>query len=135
LPAVAALAAKVGAISLALVGLSAVAASAAKADANAAHHSVLPFDGVTKTTIEGTVARLLWQNPHTFVAVDVGAHRWTIESEGASILQRLGWTSESLTVGDAVTVTGARARDGRRLMRCHTIKTHARELPCFGSPS
>src|SRR5688572_21370207 len=117
---------RVGAIGLALVGAM---------GAIGAHHSVLPFDGVTRTTIEGTVARVLWQNPHTLIAVEVGQHRWTIESEGASILQRLGWTAESLKIGDAVTVTGARARDGRRLMRCQTIKTRDRELPCFGSPS
>ena len=95
------------------------------------HHSVLPFDGVTKTTIEGTVARVLWQNPHTLVAVDVGQHRWTVESEGSFILQRLGWTAESVNVGDIVTVTGARARDGRRLMRCTTIRVGTQKLPCF----
>ena len=97
-----------------------------------AHHSVLPFNGVTKTTIDGTVARVLWQNPHTLVAVDVGPHRWTVESEGSSILQRLGWTVESFKVGDAVTVTGARAKDGRRLMRCTTITIGNQQLPCFG---
>jgi hypothetical protein len=97
-----------------------------------AHHSVLPFDGVTKTTIEGTVARVLWQNPHTLIAVDVGQHRWTIESEGALLLLRLGWTSDSLKAGDTVTVTGARAKDGRRLMRCKTITIRNHSLPCFG---
>jgi len=111
-----------------------LAGAIALTDARAieAHHSVLPFDGVTKTTIEGTVARVLWQNPHTLIAVDVGEHRWTIESEGSTILQRLGWTAESITVGDAVTATGARAKDGRRLMRCTTITIGNRQLPCFG---
>lgn len=106
------------------------------------HHSVLPYDGVTKTTIEGTVVRVLWQNPHTLIVVSVGDHRWTIESEGSLILQRLGWTSDSLKAGDKVTVTGARAKDGRRLMRCTTISLRLRsgqgpgdqQLHCF-SPS
>lgn len=99
------------------------------------HHSVLPYNGVTATTIEGKVARVLWQNPHTLIAVDVGEHRWTVESEGSSILQRLGWTGESLRVGDSVTVTGARAKDGRRLMRCKTVVVGTTSLPCFSSPS
>jgi hypothetical protein len=106
------------------------------------HHSVLPFDAVTATTIEGTVARVLWQNPHTLIAVDVGRNRWTIESEGALVLQRLGWTSDSLKAGDTVIITGARAKDGRRLMRCKTVTLRLgsgpalgdRQLPCF-SPS
>jgi hypothetical protein len=100
-----------------------------------AHHSVLPFDGVTKTTIDGTVARVLWQNPHTLIAVDVGQNRWTIESEGSSILQRLGWTSESLRVGDAITVVGARAKDGRRWIRCTTITLGEQQWPCFSASS
>jgi hypothetical protein len=100
-----------------------------------AHHSVLPFDGVTATTVRGTVVRVLWQNPHTLIAVDVGEQRWTIEAEGSSILERLGWTRASLTTGTAITVTGARAKDGRRLIRCTTIRTGDRQLSCFPSPS
>ena len=100
-----------------------------------AQHSVLPFDGSTPTSIEGTVARVLWQNPHTLVAIDVGHDRWTIESEGSTILQRLGWTSGSLKTGDRIIVTGARAKDGRRFMRCTTIRLDDRQLPCFVSPS
>ena len=120
---------------MATAALLVIALSTVAPRAKVEHHSVLPFDGVTKTTIEGTVVRLLWQNPHTLIAVDVGQHRWTIESEGAIILQRLGWTSDSLKAGDAVIVTGARARDGRRLMRCTTITLGDRQLPCFSPPS
>jgi hypothetical protein len=100
-----------------------------------AHHSVLPFDGATATTVQGTVVRVLWQNPHTRIAIDAGEHRWTIEAEGSSILTRLGWTPASLTTGLAITATGARAKDGRRLMRCTTIRIGDRQLPCFPSPS
>ena len=100
-----------------------------------AHHSVLPFDGVTATTVRGTVVRVLWQNPHTLIAVDVGEQRWTIEAEGASILARLGWTPGVLSSGTAITVTGARAKDGRRLMRCTTIRIGDRQFSCFPSAS
>lgn len=116
-----------GAIGLTFVGAMGVAV--------AAHHSVLPFDGSTATTIEGSVARVLWQNPHTLIAVDVGGERWTIESESSTVLARLGWTRDVVSAGDKVIVTGARAKDGRRLMRCTTITVNAHRLPCFGSRS
>jgi hypothetical protein len=97
-----------------------------------AHHSVLPFDGATPTIVEGTVVSLLWQNPHTMITVAVDSARWTIESEGATVLQRLGWTDRLIRAGDRITVTGARAKDGRRLMRCRTVTlADGRECPCF----
>ena len=111
------------------------AAAAILIAALVAHHSVLPFDGATVTRIEGTVVQILWQNPHTLIAVDVDAARWTIESEGSTALQRLGWTRDALKTGDTVIVIGARAKDGRRFMRCKTISRGGQDLRCFGSPS
>ncbi len=99
----------------------------------AAHHSILPFDGSTATTLEGTVVRVLWQNPHTLMALDVDGQRWTVESEGSAILERLGWTRATVKAGDKVRVVGARAKDGRRLLRCQSVTTQdRRKLTCFG---
>jgi hypothetical protein len=97
---------------------------------------VLPFDGTTPTVVAGTVSRVLWQNPHTYIELDVrgesGIEQWRAESEAAAVLTRLGWTREQLSKGTRVTVTGARARDGRRLMRCTVIELDDRtRLPCF----
>jgi hypothetical protein len=124
---------RLGAIVLAVVGAMGVIGATGAIGAMAPHHSVLPFDGASATTIEGTVARVLWQNPHTLITVDVESVRWTIESEAAGVLQRLGWTETTIKSGDRVTVTGARAKDGRRLMRCKTITmTNGNQLLCFG---
>jgi hypothetical protein len=103
-----------------------------------AHHSVLLYDGSTPTTLTGTVVKVLWQNPHAYIDLDAsvdGAHaRWTVESEGPVALERLGWTKATLRAGDAVTITGARARDGSARLRCATITlADARRLPCFAS--
>ena len=103
-----------------------------------AHHSVLAFDGSTATTLTGTVVKVLWQNPHAYIDLDVAASgtrtRWIVESEGPVALERLGWTSSTLTPGDVITVVGARARDGSTTIRCATVVTPAvRPLPCFGS--
>jgi hypothetical protein len=103
-----------------------------------AHHSVLAYDGSTATTVTGTVVKVLWQNPHAYVDLDVVSSgtrtRWIVESEGPVALERLGWTASTLTPGDVITVVGARARDGSARMRCATVVTLAvQKLPCFGA--
>jgi hypothetical protein len=102
-----------------------------------AHHSVLAYDGATPTTVTGRVVRVLWQNPHVYIALDVAIDRrhtrWVVENEGASALERIGWTRSSLHVGDVVTVTGARARDGSARVRCASVVASARRLVCFAS--
>jgi hypothetical protein len=103
-----------------------------------AHHSVLPYDGTTATIISGTVVKVLWQNPHAYIDLDVGTNgthtRWIVENEGPVALERLGWTKFTLKSGDAVTITGARARDGSARLRCASVTlADARRLPCFAS--
>ena len=103
-----------------------------------AHHSVLAYDGSTPTTITGTVVKVLWQNPHAYIDLDVtrdGAKaHWIVENEGPVALERLGWTKQTLRAGETVTVTGARARDGSARMRCASVTlADARRLPCFAS--
>jgi hypothetical protein len=101
------------------------------------HHSVLPYDGTTPTTLDGTITAVLWQNPHALIRLDVRTEsgvmeRWTIESEGSSELTRLGWTIEALKVGTRVRTIGARARDGRQMLRCRTVTLpDGRTLACF----
>jgi hypothetical protein len=98
---------------------------------------VLPFDGTHGTIITGTVTRFLWQNPHTLIALEIvgpdgGVVQWTIESESPRILERLGWTEDSLEVGARVSVHGAAAKDGSSVMRCREIELgDGTRLPCF----
>ena len=102
-----------------------------------AHHSVLPFDGAHGTVITGTVTRLLWQNPHTLIAIDVArpdgaVEHWTIESESPRVLERLGWTERTLEVGARIEAQGAAAKDGSTVMRCREIAlSDGTRLPCF----
>jgi len=103
-----------------------------------AHHSVLAYDGSTPTTITGTVVKVLWQNPHAYIDLDVTVDgtraRWIVENEGPVALERLGWTKQTLRSGETVTITGARARDGSTRMRCASVTlANARRLPCFAS--
>jgi hypothetical protein len=82
-----------------------------------AHHSfAAEFDGANKVKVTGTVTKVQWRNPHTYFYVDVTdakgeVHNWAMELGSPNVLQRRGWTKDSLKVGDTVTVEGARARD------------------------
>lgn len=87
-------------------------------------------------TLTGVVAVVDWSNPHTRIAVDVsdGAARgrWVVESESPVVLQRLGWLRDSVKIGDRVTIIGAPARGGERLVRCRSVTPAGRApLPCY----
>ncbi len=81
-----------------------------------AHHSGAMYDDKKVITIEGTVARYEWANPHVYLYVqqltDSGQTvQWEIEASPPSILRRLGWSQDTLAVGDKISVTGNPAKD------------------------
>jgi len=102
-----------------------------------AHHSVAGFDGAHGTTIEGRIERVIGVNPHTQLIVDAvgadGTHaQWTVESESPHVLAELGWRQPTLVAGVAVTIVGARAKNGSNTMRCTFVQLDGgARLPCF----
>jgi hypothetical protein len=101
-----------------------------------AHHSVLGFDGARPVTLRGTVAEVVWSNPHTYIAIDVadGAERgrWLVESESPVVLQRLGWARTTVRPGDRIVTIGGPSRQGERMMRCQSLTTATGvRLPCY----
>ena len=81
-----------------------------------AHHSSAMYDDKTTVTVDGTVSKFEWANPHVYIYVRqmTGADRtleWQIEGSPPSILRRLGWSKDTLHVGDKISVTGHPARD------------------------
>lgn len=97
-----------------LLGLAALAVSATAA----AHHSFSAiFDAAKPVTVTGTVTRLEWMNPHTWIYLDVRAsdgstEAWAFELGSPNRLMRYGWNQNSLPTGQTVTIAGSRARDG-----------------------
>jgi hypothetical protein len=83
-----------------------------------AHHSfAAEFDAKQRVTVKGVVTKVEWTNPHTYFYVDVKGEsgavvNWAFETAGPNTLARQGWSRQSLKIGDQVTVTGYRARDG-----------------------
>ena len=85
-----------------------------------AHHSYAMFDGTKTLTVNGTVAKLEWANPHVYVWVYVrnasapsGYDLYAFENGSTGVLARLGWTKSTFAVGEKVTVEYWPLRDGR----------------------
>lgn len=81
-----------------------------------AHHSFSAFNTETEKTITGIVNRFEWTNPHTWVWVDVTENgktvTWGVEGMSPNYLARRGWTKNTFTPGDKVTLTIRPMRDG-----------------------
>ena len=87
------------------------------AAANAfAHHGIANFDLNKDIAISGTVSKLAFVNPHSWLYVRVvGADgrttEWQCEMRAATVLRRSGWSEAMLTPGTAVSVTGSPDRN------------------------
>lgn len=85
----------------------------------AAHHSPAAFDMNSPITIQGTISRLDWSNPHVYIYVNgpgVSGKpvEWMIETDPVPILVRSGWRRELLAVGSPVTVRVSPDRNPQR---------------------
>jgi hypothetical protein len=86
-----------------------------------AHHSIQSQFDIHKTvSISGTVAKVEWINPHSYLTVNVkGADgtvlKWAFEMGAAGTLRRSGLSRADrggLKAGDEVTIQALPARDG-----------------------
>lgn len=83
-----------------------------------AHHSFAMFDNGRSLTLEGTITKYQWTNPHGYIGIDArdgrgGTKHYTLELTSINMLSRAGWTSRSVKAGDEVTAIVAPLRDGR----------------------
>ena len=84
-----------------------------------AHHSASVFDQDVEMTIEGSIVEYEWANPHVYLWVEEESEngelvRWEIEAQPPLVLKGLGWTQETLAVGDRVMVLANPTRNPER---------------------
>ena len=83
-----------------------------------AHHSfAAEFDVTKPVKLEGTVTRMEWINPHSWIHIDVKnpdgtVTSWMIEGGSPNALLRRGFTKHSLEPGTQIVVEGYQAKDG-----------------------
>jgi hypothetical protein len=83
-----------------------------------AHHAfAAEFDANKPVNFKGTVTKMEWTNPHTWLHVDVKqpdgtAVNWAIEAGTPNVLFRRGFTKESLLPGTEIVIDGYQAKDG-----------------------
>jgi hypothetical protein len=82
-----------------------------------AHHAFsAEFDANKPVKLRGTVVKMEWVNPHSWIHIDVKGPggkvtRWMIEGGPPTGLIRRGFTKNSLQPGAEVMVDGYRAKD------------------------
>ena len=83
-----------------------------------AHHSfAAEFDVSRPVVLHGTVTKMVFSNPHTWihlmVVTDSGdKQEWMVEGGAPNALVRRGWKRDTLPAGTEIVVEGYQARDG-----------------------
>jgi hypothetical protein len=74
-----------------------------------AHHGSSAYDMTKTVPQKATVTKFEYSNPHTQVYYDVtdekgNVEHWVAETTNPAMLNRVGWSKESLKPGDQVTL-------------------------------
>jgi len=83
-----------------------------------AHHAFsAEFDAAKPINIKGTVTKMEWINPHSWIHIDVKkpdgtVESWMVEGGAPNALMRRGFGKQSLLPGTEVAVEGYQAKDG-----------------------
>jgi len=98
--------------------LVAAALVAAGARPVVAHHAfAAEFDATAPVKLRGTVVKMEWINPHSWITMDVKTpdgktETWMVEGGAPNALLRRGFTKDSLPPGTEIVVEGFRAKSG-----------------------
>ena len=97
----------------------AMIAAAALATPLWSHHSfAAEYDSKQPVKVTGAVTKVEWMNPHVYFYIDVKDDQtgkvtnWAWEMGAPAVIQRNGWTRNSMKIGDLVIVDGTRAKSG-----------------------
>ena len=74
-----------------------------------AHHGNSAYDMSKSVPVKATVTKFEYSNPHTQIYYDVtddkgDVEHWVAETTNPAMLNRVGWSKDSLKAGDQVTL-------------------------------
>jgi hypothetical protein len=104
------------------------------ARAPVAHHSfAAEFDYDLIGTIEGEVVEVLYVNPHARYFIEVtdeagNTVMWDAQSRSPSALQRIGWTRDSIPLGEKITIQGNLGLDNTRKIWMREVTLSSGEI-------
>jgi hypothetical protein len=93
-----------------------------------AHHSfAAEYDARQPVTLNGTITKVEWVNPHAWLHLDVkdGAGKvesWDVELAPPFGLERRGWKRETISVGAEVSIKAYRHKDGSHTANARLVK-------------
>lgn len=91
-----------------------------------AHHSWTASYTDDYITVEGTVDRYLFRNPHVVVYLNVTddsgeTTRWMSEGAAATGLRLAGWDDDTLSEGEYIRIRGREGRNGRSMVSLGSV--------------
>ena len=91
-----------------------------------AHHSASSYDVDHPVTLKGVIGNVEWTNPHVFIFLNVkddsgNVDEWRVEGNSPNMLTRVGWKKEMIKTGDSLTVIGAPAKNGAKILRLNSV--------------
>ena len=82
-----------------------------------AHHGTAGYDMAKIVTLNGTVTKVDWTNPHIVIYMDAkdatgNTQHWTLELSAPLLMQRFGWAKNSIKAGDQLVAETHPAKNG-----------------------
>ena len=98
-------------------GLTCILALLVAVPARPHHAFAAEFDINRPIKLRGTVTKMDWINPHSWIHIDVKGPdgkitSWMIEGGSPNVLLRMGFTKDALPAGAEIVLDGFQAKDG-----------------------
>jgi hypothetical protein len=93
-----------------------------------AHHGASAYDMSNAVEIKNaTVTKFSWMNPHTLIyfdAADAGGkiNHWAVETGSPTAITVLGWSRNTLKVGDVITIWVFQSKTGVPVGRLNKLQ-------------
>lgn len=104
-----------------------------------AHHSFATYEMNETKSLDGTVRKLEWMNPHMWLWIDITnangvSEPWGFEGGPISLYARAGWKPDSLQRGEKVRVEFHPLKTGEHAGSLTGVWVNGKELPMQRGP-